>query len=392
MKIHTVNEGETLSDVAKKYGVCESDLSEINGIIGNKLSAGEEILILVPTRVHTSRYGDTLEKICMRYRVRINDILTLNPTIDKRKLEANKRIILKYDTRTHGMAVTNGCIYKGTTLNALENVLPLMTYATFASVMADQRGFHKIFDEECLLNTVKKESKVPILKIHDSWNERYSNLGNVTEFCDDIIELARKKGYKGILLNSTAHSCSASDYISFMMNLKKRMIGSDLILFTECDEKTPSGFNEIADGSILSYTKLWNEKICSFSEGEKKIISDFACDSESIKSFIELPSFARLGDGFIDIESAKRKARNKETNTVCDDETLTASFDTGHKKCIYPTLKNVKAVLELMSEYGFMGICFDVMRTPSVFLSMYNAMFKTVNYTTSASREGCSRE
>ena len=392
MKIHTVNTGESLSEIAKLYGLCETDLAEINGIRGNRISVGEELLIIVPTRVHTARHGDTIERICLRYRLRKSDLLTLNPMLSKKKIEAGQRIALKYDERTHGMAVTNGYIYKGTTADALEKALPYMTYATFASAVADEKGIHRVFNEDALLETVKKQNKIPLLKVHDSFAERYKSEAEASAFCDKIIEIAKSGGYKGVLLNSTANANSASDYIRFLINSKKQMIGSDLILLTECDEKTPPEFNEFADGSVLSYSKLWEDDLPSFENGEKKTIADFACDAESIKSFIELPSFARLGNGFVEIEGAKRTARDYGKITEGDAETLTASFDSGHGRCIYPTLTNIKAVLELMSEYGYMGICFDVSRTPSVFLSMYNTMFKTVNYTASVSREGCSRE
>ena len=220
MKIHTVKSGETLSEIASQYGICEKDLAESNGIFGNKTAVGEELLIIVPTRVHTARTGDTIERICLRYRVRKNDLLALNPSLCRKKIEAGQRIALKYDERTHGMAVTNGYIYKGITNDALRHALPYMTYATFASVTADKRGLHKIFNEGVLLDTVKEAGKIPILKVHDSFTERFKSEEETSAFCDELIELARSLDYKGILLNSTSHSDSAEDYIQFLIILK----------------------------------------------------------------------------------------------------------------------------------------------------------------------------
>ena len=270
--------------------------------------------------------------------------------------------------------------------------MPFMTYATFACAFADERGIHKLFDETSLLNMVRAENKIPILKIHDSFKERYKSATVQDSFCKEIIELAKKGGYKGILLNAAHFSKSAENYSAFSLNLKKKLIGSDLILLTECDAESPREFNEIADGSILSYTRLFENNVTPFELGEKKTIADFACDCESIKSFIELPAFAMLGDGFTEITSANKTARLSGARICLDEPTLTKWFDTKGGRCVYPSLRSIKAALELMSEYGYMGISFDVMRTPSVYLSMYNAMFKTVNYTASLSREGCSRE
>lgn len=390
MRIHEVLENETLTDIAKKYGIFEEDLRKLNGIYDEECTAGEELLIITPTRTHTAKHGDTIERLCLRYRVRKNDLLALNPTIKCNRLEVGQRVALKYDERTHGMAATNGCIYKGTSLSELEESLPYMTYATFSSVCADKTGFKRIFDEGELLERVKKENKIPLLKIYDSYSERYEK-GDVDGFCKNIIELAKNRGYKGITLNSTAHNASAENYSRFLIDLKKSMIGEDLILITECDENSPKEYSDIGDGAVFSYSKLWCEPMPSFADGERRAITDFACDAESIKSFIELSAFARLGDGSIEIENAKKMARKEKSLVSHDKSARTLFFDSAKGKCTYPSLQNIKAVLELLSEYGFMGISFDVSRTPSVYLAMYNAMFKTIGYGGITSAEGCNR-
>lgn len=378
MKIHTVTQGETLSSIAEKYGIYEKDLSGINGISDGKIAVGEELLILIPTRVHTARQGDSVERLCLRYRVRKNDVLAFNPTLCDGRLESGERIALKYDEKAMGMAVANGYVYKGTSYEALERALPYMTYATFVSASADERGLHKIFDEENLLKRVIQENKIPLLKIHDNHKKRFENGSLKDKFSEEIIDAAKSHGYKGIVLNSCAFSDSSESYSAFLMNLKKQMIGSDLILITECDEKVPSVFCDLADGSVFSYSKLWDKIDGKFDECERKAIADFACDAESVKSFIELPSFARYDDGFVDIESAKSIARKGKVTVESNLDTGLSCFSSGRKNYIYPSLSNIKAVLELLSEYGYMGISFDVSRTPRVFLMMYNAMYKTV--------------
>ena len=378
MKIYTVAYGDTLSSIAEKHGIHESDLARINGISDGKITEGEELLILVPTRVHTAKHGDSLERLCLRYKVRKNDVLAFNPLLCERRLETGERVTLKYDDRALGMAVTNGYVYKGTDMSSLERALPYATYITFASAYADERGIHRIFDEELLLKRVISENKIPLLKVHDSYKSRFEDRGKTDFFPEKLIDLAKEKGYKGIVLNSGAFLDSANNYSSFLMNLKKQMIGSDLILITECDERSPSVFCDLGDGCVFSYSKLCDENIGSFEDCEKKAIADFACDAESIKSFIELPSFARCADTFSDIESAKSVARSKNLAITTDEKARLSSFSDGKKKYLYPSLSNIKAVLELLSEYGYMGISFDVMRTPRVFLMMYNSMFKTV--------------
>lgn len=380
MKIHETKENETLTEIAEIYGINEDYLASINGVEERAISIGEELLVLCPTRIHTAKHGDTLERLCMRYRVRKCDLIAQNPELCTDKFEPGQRIALKLGERSHGMAATNGYIYRGTSLDALKRRLPYMTYATFACYTADERGIHGLYDEKELLEEVKKSGTIPLLRVHDSYSERYKGKDNTESFCEKLIELAKRSNYKGVCLNSSAFLHSAKEYSEFIVNFKKMMIGSDLILITECDEKTPSEFCDLADGSVLSYTKLWDDDPPSFDLGERKAISDFACDCESVKSFIELPSFARLGDGFTEIENAVKAARKDAYRVTCNHDLKTISFETRQGKCTYPSLSNIKAVLELLSEYGYMGMSFDVMRTPISYIMMYNAMFKTVNH------------
>lgn len=378
MTIHKVKSGETLSDIANFYGLCEGTLAEINGLEGGKIAVGEELLVLVPTRVHTARHGDSVERLCLRYKVRKSDVLAFNPSLCQRRLEIGERVALKFDERAYGMAATNGYVYKGTSAEALELALPYMTYATFASVYADASGIHAIYNEEPLLKKAISASKIPLIRIHDKYTERYENEEMQSNFCEEIIELAKGRGYKGIVLNSVLFSHSADYYMRFLMNLKKQMIGSDLILITECDENSQKSICDLSDGCILSYTAIGRDNIPSFEDGEKKAIADFACECESIKSFVDIPSFARCDDEYIEIENAKNQARSSNAEIFFDEVSLLSKFQAKNKSYAYPSLSSIKAVLELLSEYGYMGISFDVSKTPKVFLMMYNAMYKTV--------------
>ena len=379
MKIHTVKPGENIEKIADEYGIRESHLREINGIPEGDVTVGEDILILCPTRTHTARGDDTLERICLRYRIRKSDILALNPRLLEEKITQGKTIVLKYDERTHGMAAANGYIYKGCTEKDIKRHLPFMTYATFVCRIKKGNSLEAIYREDELLRLVIQNGKIPLLKIYADTDFNEKNKDEALDFYNSVIKHAKEKGYRGIVLNSAPYKNSAEFYSSLLVDLRKRMIGSDLILITECDSKTPPLFNDLSDGSVFSYTKLWDSEIPSFNDGEKKAISDFACNGESTKTFIELPAFARLGNGFIDADCARALARASRIEVKNNSETLLSEFDTPKGKCYYHSLKNEKAVLELLSKYGYMGISFDVMRTPTAFIMMYNAMFKTVN-------------
>ena len=164
------------------------------------------------------------------------------------------------------------------------------------------------------------------------------------------------------------------------------MIGCDLILITEMNEETPYESCEYADGSVLSYAKYAMEDIPDFKDGEEKVYSDFAVGAESSKTFVDIPSLAAVGDGYDTLNSALVSARRAGVEIIRNESTLICEFRHKSKgRCRYTSLKNIKAILDILNEYGFMGISFDIMRTPENLLMMYSALFRS---TTPPVREG----
>ena len=175
------------------------------------------------------------------------------------------------------------------------------------------------------------------------------------------------------------------------MILRKLMIGCDLILITEINENSPLEFSEYADGSVLYYPKYAMDNSLSFDEGERKVIGDFACKGESAKVFIDLPSLAITGKGFMSIDEAQQIARRRGCEIETNKNTLLSCFsDRKQGECHYTSLSGIRSILELVDEFDYMGVCFDIMRTPLSHLMMYDSMFKTSYGTTVRSREGCS--
>ena len=176
------------------------------------------------------------------------------------------------------------------------------------------------------------------------------------------------------------------------MILRKLMIGCDLILITEVNENSPIEFSEYADGSVLYYPKYAAADIPSFDEGERRVLSDFACKGESAKTFVDHPSLAMNERGFATVDEAINTARRRGYKIEQNESTLLSHFrDRKQGDCRFISMSGLKALLELMGEFDYMGICFDIMRTPLSHLMMYDSMFKTSYHTNVRSPEGCSR-
>lgn len=74
--IHKVKGGETLWEIAKKYGIGEEELKRNNGIDNNIIQEDQE-LILIPETIKVED-GQTLENISEKYEISIEDLIQFN--------------------------------------------------------------------------------------------------------------------------------------------------------------------------------------------------------------------------------------------------------------------------------------------------------------------------
>ena len=387
MHVHTLCDGETLASVAKKYGISEKTLRASNALTDKNTAIGEELLILTPTRTYVVKRGDTPERLMLRFGISGRDLYAQNPTICERGLIVGDEIAIKYDGASYGMGASNGYFYKGCSLSALKRALPYLTYVTFGSAIEDSGEIYKYFDDTEAKNVAIENGKIPLLRIYRS-NPAPQGTDSAHALCDAMIGAAIAGNYKGIVLPE----CSFDGYDEFLVELRGKMIGCDLILISEISEGSSTALNEYSDGSVLSYEKYALESPPTFSNGERRVYSDFACNAESSKTFISLPSMAKWGRGYCSIGDAISTAVQYGCKIDTDGESLISSFYSERRgQFRFASLKNIKATLDLIFEYGFMGISFDIMRAPITHLLMYNNLFRTAHVTSVRASEGCSR-
>lgn len=394
MRIHTFKSGETLEEIAKQYGITKECLLSYN-INGAECPAeGEELLILTPTRTHIIKEGDSLERLAIRYGVWKSDILAQNPWICAEGMTPGKTVILKYDDRMYGTAPTNGYLYPGYDKKRIECTMPYLTYVTVCSAVADETGINFVFSDGEIVNKLLSENKIPLLHIFDKVKcRKLCTCEKRKAFINEIIDSAVSHKYMGIVLSATDEGCNFTNFGEFLIELRRAMIGCELILILEVDENVPPEICELADGNILFYPKYATNPETSFNDGERSFYTGFAVYAESAKAFIDISALARIEGGFLTIEEASNTARKKGLCINTNNDTLISQFnEAGNGNCTFSSLGNVKSIYDIIEEYGFMGASFDISRTPITHLLMYNALFKTASHTNVRAPEGCSKE
>ena len=374
MRIHTVKSGESVSSIAKLYGIKSEHIKSINELPLDEVTVGDELLILIPTRTYEAGAFDSLSGLSHRFSVEESELIRSNPGVVGGEL-GERTIFLKYPPRPYGMAAANGYMYKGLAKERLIASLPYLTYLTLAAASYDKRGITKLFDTKEALRLAREERVIPLLRIYFPSSVTAVEKETRERLIDEMIELAKKDGFDGITLDFCDFSENERETLEFIVMLRGRMIGSDLILFSEIDESTPYSIAEYSDGCIFRSSRADGGMALP---AEDRPLLKFARESESIKTLIELPSFGYAQTRAIPLSDAIRLARESLSPITEHRESLTSSFK--HKRqgeIIIPHLKNTKAILDLVKEHGYMGICIDIMRSPLSILQMYNALYKS---------------
>lgn len=384
MHIHTVKPGDTIFKIAREYSSSPMKIIENNSLENpDRLSVGQKLLILTPTRTYTVRGGDNLGKIAERFGVKYEELLANNPYLSGTdKIYPGQLLSVKYDTPAYGMASANGYYYRGCTEDRLSLALPYLSYVTVACAKRYGDEIHLAFDCSEVLNTVRKWGKIPLARIYDETE----NKAPTERYTENILKLAKNGGFGGIMLASySAMKANPKGFSEFLMRLKKSLMENNLFLFVEIDGNSPiCEIADIADGYSLMYEKACLDDIPKFSLAERKAMENFAESFEQSKAYLEIPSSAYSGKEEITKNVAERLAYNSATGINTDRERGICYFDYnkykgGRKektKVCYESLENIKAKLELVGELGFMGINFDIMKIPTEYLMLFETMFR----------------
>ncbi len=368
MKIHRVKKGEVISEIAEEYGVPPSRLSSDNEIQNSeRLAEGRELSVIIPTRTYSVRHGDTLDKIAARFGQTKGELKRYNPEIGEReRLYTGQILVLRSSSPAYGMGVANGYLYPGYRRERLIRAIPYLSYLTVCSAIMKEGRISTVFDGSEAIEIAKRYGKIPILRVYT--RERMT--GGCAE---SIALLASSLGYGGVCV---PHS-SIGDMES-ALSFRRVMLAGELLLFAERDIEE-DGCSEYADVTVLTYDKIHLENIPSFSDGEERVISEYAerCNPEG--SLIDLSPFARVGEKYVDKRTAFDHLDRAGGTLIYDEERRILEGDLGRGKrkrhLIAESLENTVAKLRLVSEYGYLGISFDIMRVPLSELLIYASMY-----------------
>jgi len=100
MLIHVVTLGETLWQIASRYGVDFTRLVAVNKLPdAGRLVIGQALIIPSAARQHTVKSGETLWKIAQQYGASVDSLMQANQLTDSSVINPGK--VLYIPARTH---------------------------------------------------------------------------------------------------------------------------------------------------------------------------------------------------------------------------------------------------------------------------------------------------
>lgn len=113
MIIHTVSTGETLYSIAGQYGVTVYSLMVYNGLTGGQpLVPGQTLVILYASEVHTVAPGDTLASIAAQHDLTVQALLRNNPQLrGSSSISPGQELVLSFTEPKRGTIRVNSYAY-----------------------------------------------------------------------------------------------------------------------------------------------------------------------------------------------------------------------------------------------------------------------------------------
>ena len=236
MIIYVVRPGDTLYQIARRYGVDLQKLIDDNGITNpDNLAVGQNIVILADLINYTVLRGDTLYNIGERYGVSVEDMIEANPQItNPNQIRVGQIINLPLPSVNLGSMEVNGYVYDNVTTETLNKILPNLTYISIFGYQVRPDGSLSTLNDESIIRQSRAQKVAPLMVITNikegaSFDSALAStiLNNEqvrTNLINNIVDTMQRKNYYGINVDfEYLYPADREAYNNFLRELTDRL-------------------------------------------------------------------------------------------------------------------------------------------------------------------------
>lgn len=253
MEIYVVKPGDTLYEIAQRFGVSEARLASDNELAAPaQLVPGQTLVILTPNRVHTVQSGESLLSIAQSYGVSVNQLQRNNPQLGGgNTLYPGQTLVIDYQQAKQGTLSVNGYVYPFVDRRVLIKTLPYLTYITLFTYGITPTGELVDLDDADIIRIARDYGVAPLMHLSTLTEEgNFSNeLAHIVlndqavqdRLIDNILANLQRKNYYGLDVDfEFVLPEDRIPYVTFIRNLRTRLSPEGYPVLTALAPKTSS--------------------------------------------------------------------------------------------------------------------------------------------------------
>lgn len=234
--IYVVQEGDTIFNIAQRYGVSVQRITMDNGLNAQSaLVRGQALILLRADVAHTVQPGETVQSVAAQYGMSSAQLLQKNPNlILAPNLQIGQQLAIRFEGEQDWPAFFNGYAYPEVSRNLLRRQLPFLTdFTIFGYGFTETGRLIPVEDHELIALSYQYDA-APILLLASLTEdgtfsgERASLLFHDLELqntiINNLIAVMQNRGYLGIDVDfEYIRPEDGPAYLSFLENITARM-------------------------------------------------------------------------------------------------------------------------------------------------------------------------
>lgn len=210
MQIYVVRSGDTLSKVARAYGISPEEIANANQISDpNRLVVGQTFVIPIREQFHFVEPGESLWLISRRYNVSVAELVRINKIQDPGNIPVGLRLNLPQKTKQ--IVETNAYIdprmTRGRSAGAIDKVGEHLTYLAIFTYAVNREGNLTPIEDQPSLEAARKERVLPLLVLTNFEEGQFSteiatailtSEALQDHVLNQVLQIMNDKGYRGL--------------------------------------------------------------------------------------------------------------------------------------------------------------------------------------------------